>query len=95
MPGFPIGQLETMKVGIWSIQAADSQPEDLDGQVQEILIRLTPDLGAWASLGSRFKLNLFWGLFMRKDNEGFLISPRTLLALAQRGIELDGDIYAP
>ena len=86
---------EAALTGIWSIKATDRKPEDLDGQVQEILGRLTPNLAVWVELGRQHKLNFFCGLFMRRDNEGFLISPPTLLSLGQRGIELDGDLYAP
>ncbi len=93
--GFPLGQLETVPVGIWSLKASDQEPENLDGQVQEILNRLTPDLNVWAVLTRRFKLNLFCGLFMSEYNEGLLLSPQTLISLGQRGIELDCDLYAP
>ena len=95
VPGFPIGHLETVAVGIWLIKATDREPEDFDGQVQEILSCLPSDLEVWAELGRQYKLDLFCGLFMRNDNEGFLLSPQTLLSLGERGINLDGDIYAP
>lgn len=83
------------KCGMWRLEASDKKPENLDEQVQEILGKLTQDLGMWAKLNERFKIDLFCGLFMCHTNERCSISPKTLLVLGQRGIELGFDIYAP
>ena len=70
-------------------------PGDLDGQVTELLQRLTSDLEIWGVLAGRFRVDLFCGLFMDGSNEGFNLSTSALKALGDRGIELALDIYAP
>ena len=81
--------------GQWHLHTSDTEPEDLDGQVAELLGRLTCDLSVWADLSSRFNVDLFCGWFMQQGNEGVEISPATLKALGERGIILGLDIYGP
>jgi hypothetical protein len=83
------------KTGMWRRGVPDREPEDLDGQVRELLAGLTSDLTAWRDLSERNKNDLFCSLFMEDSNEGFSLSVSTLSALAERGIELDLDVYAP
>lgn len=83
------------RTGMWRMAATETVPEDVDAQISEILGKLTPDLESWRSLASRFRVNLFCGLFMEEGNEGLSVSPSNLIALGERGIELDLDIYAP
>ena len=80
--------------GMWRLAATDREPEDVDAQISEILEKLTPDIESWRSLAGRFRVNLFCGWFMEEGNEGLSISPANLVALGERGIELDLDIYA-
>jgi hypothetical protein len=60
--------------------------------VFELLGQLTDDLAVWESL-SVYKPDLFCGIFMASSNDGLPLSARALLALGQRGIALDLDIY--
>jgi hypothetical protein len=83
------------RIGMWSLKATATEPEDLNSQVAEILGRLSSDLEVWKSLGDRFEIDLFCGWFMGGSNEGVSISPETLIALGERGIELGIDLYAP
>jgi len=78
---------------MWRLLAEDREPEDLDGQITELLSRLTSDLEAWRNLASRFRMDLFCGLCLESLNEGVSISPSSLAALGERGIELALDIY--
>jgi hypothetical protein len=80
---------------MWLLEASDRQPEDLDGQIAEMLGRLTPSLEIWRNMATQYDLDLFCGLFMRETNEGLTIAPTSLAALAARGIELGLDIYSP
>lgn len=80
------------RTGSWRLDAERREPEDLDAQIFEILDQLTGDLAVWQSL-ARFRPDLFCGLFMGSSNDGVSLSPRALLALGQRGIELRLDIY--
>ncbi|WP_439449279.1 DUF4279 domain-containing protein [Stenotrophomonas sp. ATs4] len=86
------GAVRIARFGSWRLSAARREPEDLEAQIFEILDQLTDDLAVWQSL-ARFRPDLFCGLFMGSSNDGVSLSPRVLLALGERGIELGLDIY--
>ncbi len=81
--------------GMWRLHAEDSEPENLDGQIKEILDKLTANLDVWQKIGEQFRVDFFCGLFMQERNEGLSLSPQTLSAVGLRGIELGLDIYGP
>ncbi len=87
------GRTRIARFGMWRLIADKREPEDLDGQVSELLNKLSDDLAVWADLSSRFKIDLFVGLFMNVTNEGCSVSPETLRKLGERGIELCLDVY--
>ena len=87
------GSSRTATSGLWLLAAAERWPADLDGQIVEILGKLTPDLAKWAQITTGTKLDLFCGLFLDGDNEGLAVSAANLAALGQRGIALNLDIY--
>lgn len=93
--GSKTGISRTIKRGMWLLEVSDRQPEDLDAQIAELLSRLTPSLEVWRFIAERYQVDLFCGLFMRATNEGLGISPASLAALGERGIELGLDIYSP
>jgi hypothetical protein len=77
---------------MWRLCAADREPEGLDGQIAEVLSKLTDDVSVWNAIAERYKLDLFCGLFMNERNEGLSISPLSLSALGLRHIELGLDM---
>jgi hypothetical protein len=87
------GAVRVARAGMWRLCAADREPEDLDGQIAEVLSKLTDDVSVWSAISERYKLDLFCGLFMNESNEGLSISPLSLSALGLRHIELGLDIY--
>ena len=87
------GKVRIAKTGSWRLNAERRAPEDLEAQISELLSQLTNDLSAWESL-AKFGPNLFCGIFMASSNDGLPLSAKSLLALGQRGIALDLDIYA-
>ncbi len=87
-------QARIAKTGMWQLRAGDCKPEDLDGQIREILSQVTGDLSLWQSITKKYHADLFCGLFMRGGNEGLTISAKSLASLGARGIEMDLDIYA-
>jgi hypothetical protein len=93
--GGETGIARTAKFGMWRLEASDREPEDLDGQVAELLSCLTQSMDAWRSIAARYRMDLFCGFFMRETNEGLTVSPEALAALGERGIELGLDIYSP
>ena len=90
--GKTTGKIRVAKTGSWRLTAEGREPEDLEAQVFELLGQLTQDLSVWESL-SRFRPDLFCGIFMSSSNDGLPLSAKALLALGQRGIALDLDIY--
>jgi hypothetical protein len=87
------GTVRIAPEGMWRLFATEREPEDLDGQIDELLSKLTDDLNVWASIAEKYELDLFCGLFMRGRNEGLSMSPKSLVALGLRQIELGLDIY--
>ncbi len=81
-------------MGVWRLQATDREPEDMDSQIREILSQTTSDLAVWRSIAEKHKIDLFCGLFLGGSNEGMTLSPQSLLALGERGIEMGLDIYS-
>jgi hypothetical protein len=92
--GRKTGKVRIAKSGLWRLCASDRKPEDMDGQIQEILNQMTSDLTIWQNIAKRFKIDLFCGLFLGSSNEGMMLSPQSLSALGVRGIELGLDIYS-
>jgi hypothetical protein len=88
------GTVRISKFGMWRLCAKDREPEDMDGQIEEILSQVTNDLVVWRSIGEKHEIDLFCGLFLGVSNEGMSLSPKSLAALGARGIELALDIYS-
>lgn len=78
----------------WRLSAPDSANADLDTQVEWILSRLSSDLAAWRQVTSKYKVDLFCGLFLERANRGVTLEPETMRKVADRGIQLGFDIYA-
>ncbi len=81
-------------IGLWRLEADETEPADFDVQVSAILGRLTSDLSAWAAVRTQHEVDLFCGWFMEHVNEGVSIEPGTMMALGARGIALTVDLYA-
>ena len=80
-------------VGLWRIAASDRTPEEMNGQIREILSQMTGDLAVWQGITKRYHADLFCGLYIRSWNEGLSISADSVEALGVRGIELNLEIY--
>jgi hypothetical protein len=83
------------KVGAWILAADDREPEAIDAQLESIFARTTQDLQVWQDLASRFRGDVFCGLFMNVSNEGFVLSLSTLKSLVARNLEISFDVYDP
>jgi hypothetical protein len=93
--GPKVGDERIARSGMWNLQIDYRKPEDLDGQIKEIFSRTSADLSIWRSITKKYRVNLSCGLFMSTDNDGLSLSSHSLTLLAERGIELWFDIYAP
>ena len=83
------------KSGAWFLRVAETEPENIDAQVSELLFKMTSELDVWSTVTERYEVDLFCGWFMEDSNEGVSVSPHTLRMLGERGIELSLDIYGP
>jgi hypothetical protein len=81
------------QTGMWQLSAGIRQPEDLDGQIAEILAQLTDNLETWAALGECFEVDLYCGIFASSRKSQLPLTPAVLAALGQRGIELQLGFY--
>lgn len=80
--------------GIWIIEAEDTEPAAVEAQVAAQLNRTSQDLTVWKDVAARFKIDIFFGWFMKVGDEGLSLSPATLTALAARNIQLEISIYS-
>lgn len=68
---------------------------DVEDAVKLLLDRLPSDSELWAALHRDYKVDVFCGIFMGRENQGFEIPPETLRMLAERGLKIGFDVYAP
>lgn len=87
------GNERIARTGFWRLSASDRIPGDLDGQVAELVEKLSDDLSVWKELSQRYKADVFCGLFMRDGNEGIGLSVATMENLSARGLAIGFDIY--
>lgn len=83
------------KTGSWILEVDPREPGDLDGQLLELLGRMTSELDVWRRLTAAYRVDVFCGLFMAEGNDGQSLSLAVLGALAERGLVLDMDFYGP
>lgn len=81
------------KMGYWGLSVEDRRPEDISGQILEILAKLTQDRAVWDQLRSKYEMDFFCGVFMGSSNDGLEFSPELLGQISERGIALGFDIY--
>lgn len=89
----PKGKPMISPTGRWSLGIERAVPGDLSGQIRQLLAMMTDDLTVWGDLTSRFKADVFCGLWLNCFNEGEALMPDVLLMLGQRNIKLELDIY--
>jgi Domain of unknown function (DUF4279) len=91
--GPKVGDVRVARSGMWTLDASDREPEDMNSQIHEVFSRMTDDLSVWQSITKRFRVELFCGLWLAGSESGMMLSPQSLAALGERGIELGLCIY--
>jgi hypothetical protein len=81
------------KFGSWHLNGDPLVPGDLDTQIRDLLASLSSDIAIWNGLTKQHRADLFCGLFLTESNQGLVLTPDTLAAIAQRGLKLSLDIY--
>jgi hypothetical protein len=83
-----------VKEGFWLLASDEDDNPLLEKKVETLLGKLTGDLSVWKQLTSKYKVDIFCGLFLNEFNEGFGVSPALLKKLGERNLEIGFDIYS-
>ncbi|MFN8448699.1 MAG: DUF4279 domain-containing protein [Anaerolineae bacterium] len=86
-------RLRVAKTGKWFLGIESS--DELETVVESLFAQLTLDLDVWKDLVSRYKVDVFCGVFfdVGRLNGGFSLSPKVIHMLDERGLEIGFDIY--
>jgi hypothetical protein len=88
------GRSRVVRQGFWGLATSRSNLA-IEDHVAVLVAKLTSDLGTWRSLAARYRAEIFCGLFLNARNRGFELTAQSLRQLADRGITIGFDIYAP
>lgn len=81
------------KFGSWHLDSDPLLSGDFDARIRRMFTSLSSDIAVWNDLTKQHRADLFCGLFLTEFNQGLLLTPDTMAAIAQRGLELSLDIY--
>ncbi|MEM8591715.1 MAG: DUF4279 domain-containing protein [Pseudomonadota bacterium] len=81
------------KTGGWRLSAPVNHDGDLDAQINELFAQLPTDTILWRDLATKYRIDVFCGVFMKTGNVGIHFSAATLRLLGERGARLGLDIY--
>lgn len=81
------------KFGSWHLNSDPRVPGELDTQIRDLLASVSSDIAIWNDLTRQHRADLFCGLFLTESNQGFVLMPETMAAIAERGLKLSFDIY--
>jgi hypothetical protein len=89
----PSGAKRTAETGWWRLRSDGGDADTFKDQIALLFSTLSSDCAAWRDLSGRYGGNLFVGVFLGSSNEGLTIAPETALAIGERGLSLQFDIY--
>lgn len=92
-----VGSVITANTGKWHLGTGVREPCNVSEQIAELLNRVPDDPHVWTELTNRFVCFISVGAWFIDDSwtGGLTIEPRTLGMLAERGLAIDFDMYAP
>lgn len=91
------GLTVTASTGKWILGTGYCRPPSIDTQIMELLNRLAGDIEVWNDIHSRFNCYVTVGVYFDEDSwtGGIILEAETLRLLADRGLAIDFDMYAP
>lgn len=97
MSGGRRGMAVTAATGKWIVGTGDRDPPSIDEQIAELLGSLPSGTETWNDLTTRFDCYVTVGAWFADDSwtGGLALEPETLGMLAERGLAIEFDIYAP
>jgi uncharacterized protein DUF4279 len=81
------------KFGSWHLDSDPLLPSDLDIRIRDLLASVSSDIAVWNKLTQQHHADLFCGLFLTESNQGLVLTPDTMAAIALRALKLSLDIY--
>jgi hypothetical protein len=88
------GEVKRMaRTSSWLLYHPISEEATVAEAIHALLLSLPDDRSVWASLTSRFAVDLICDLTVRCVNRGFELPPEALALVAERGITLGFDIF--
>ena len=82
-------------LNLWLKTCDYANSGDVDLQIAKLLSGLSQDTAEWRRLTGLYRSDIFVGLFMQAQNEGFGLAPETRRMVGERGLKIDFDVYAP
>lgn len=79
--------------GSWILDLGSPVDVDIARQIQQLLDRVTSNIDVWAALGTRFRIDVFCGVWLTEPNSGFSLPLALLRKLLKRGLRLEFDLY--
>jgi hypothetical protein len=90
----PNGEVRRVgRTGSWVLRYAIDPKLTLAEGITSFVSTLPEDQVIWASLTSRFRVDLICDVFVRGMNQGFELPPSVLKMMGERGIILGVDIF--
>ena len=85
------------RTGMWHLGTGDLEPPHIDQQIADLLGSLPEGADIWNDLTTRFDCYVTVGAWFMDDSwtGGLVLEPKTLGMLAERGLAIDFDMYAP
>ena len=89
------GDQITARTGQWLFGGDWENEPSISQQIATLLSQLTQDLDVWKSLTDRFHCYVAVGGYFNARTGGVTLEPQALMLMAERGLAIDFDLYAP
>ena len=91
------GMTVTATTGMWIFGTGKREPPRIDEQIAELLGSLPTSADIWNDLTTKFECHVAVGAWFTDKSwtGGLMLEPKTLGMLAERGLAIDFDMYAP
>ncbi len=83
---------EVTETGAWLLKGKKSS-KSIETQITELFSLLSQDLQIWQELTTKYRADLFCGLWINGWNRGIALTSEILKQISDRGLKIDFDIY--
>jgi len=93
----PSGNISIPKKGQWALSIHSKDCEGGEIELEEglkiLLGKLPSDAKLWRSLTTKYRIDIFCGLFLESSNRGFGLTANASRMLSHRNLEVGFDLY--